>query len=420
MYRCNLIRASLALLVLGFPLAGSAADSWLQWGGPNRDFTTDSTDLADSWEPAGPPELWRRALGEGYSAILVEDGVLYTHYRIADQEIVVALDAASGETSWEYTYSAPAEGWTFERGAGPHSTPSLSGGRLFAVGSTGMLHCLSSSDGAVLWSHDLMEDYDASFRHRGYSSSPIVHDGAVLLPVGGEGRMVIAFRQTDGSVLWQAGDDDNSYSSPTLIELEGRAQLVVFGANEIAGLDPATGNLLWSHPHATRGAFNISTPLWSADDGLLFFSSAYDGGGRVLQLTAKGATIETEELWFSNQVRIHFGTAIRIGDAVYASSGDFGPAPLTAVDLPTGEILWRDRAFAKSSVIYGDGKLIVLDEDGALGLVKVDREGLEVLSRAQVFASLAWTVPTLVGSTLYLRNREEMVALDLGTEGERE
>ena len=420
MPRRYLIRTAFAVLIFGSAIVAKAADSWPHWGGPNRNFMIDSTGLADSWPEAGPLELWRRDLGEGYSAILVEDGVLYTHYRTGDQEIVVALDAVSGDTSWEYSYEAPAEGWTFERGAGPHATPSLLGGRLFTVGSTGKLHCLRSADGGVVWSHDLMEDYDASFRHRGYSSSPIVHDDAVLLPVGGEGRMVIAFRQEDGSVLWQAGDDDNSYSSPILIELEGRYQLVVFGANEIAGLDTATGTPMWSHPHATRGAFNISTPLWSAADGLLFFSSAYDGGGRVLQLTARGAETEAEELWFSNQMRVHFGTAIRIDDAIYASSGDFGPAPLTAVDMHTGEILWRDRAFAKSSVLYADDKLIVLDEDGALGLVKVDREGLEVLSRAQIFSSLSWTVPTLVGSTLYLRNREEIVALDLGALGTHE
>ena len=147
---------------------------------------------------------------------------------------------------------------------------------------------------------------------------------------------------------------------------------------------------------------------------MLFMSSAYDGGGRAVRLTRQDGATKVEELWFSNQVRVHFGSVVRLGDTVYGSSGDFGPAPLSAVDVHTGEVLWRDRSFAKLSAVYADGKLVVLDEDGVLGLAKVSREGLEVLARAQVVNSLAWTVPTLVGSRLYLRTREEILALELG------
>ena len=406
------------MFTLSFALAsaGSASDArWPHWGGPTGDFKTDSTGLAESWPENGPAEIWSRDLGEGYSAIVVEDGVLYTQYRIGERELIVALDEGTGETLWEHSYESPTDGWTFNRGAGPHATPALSADRLFTAGSTGIFHAVSRSDGAPLWSYDQVEDFDGSVRHRGYSASPVVYGDTVILPVGGTGHAVVALRQSDGSVVWKGGDDDISYSSPLLIELDGRQQLVAFGAKVIVGVDPATGKVLWSHPHPTRGAFNISTPLWS-DDGLLFLSSAYDGGGRVLRLTAHGGATTVEEQWFSNQMRVHFGTAIRLGDTVYASSGDFGPAPMTAVDMQSGEILWRDRTFAKHSMVYADEKLILLDEDGVLGLVKVDREGVEVLAQHSVFDSLSWTVPTLVGTRLYLRNREQIKALELGGE----
>ena len=392
---------------------GAENDAWPQWGGPHGNFMTDSQGLAESWPFGGPPKLWSRDLGEGYSAILEQNGVLYTHYRVGQREIVIALSAESGATLWEHSYSASTRGWNIDRGAGPHATPAIAGERLFAVGLTGVLHALRRADGAVLWKQDLIGELHGTFRNRGYSSSPIVYGDAVLVPLGGDSNAVVALDQADGSILWRGGDDENSYSSPTLIELGGRRQLVVWGAEEITGLDPGTGAQLWQHHHSTRGAFNISTPLWS-DDGLLFVSSAYDGGGRVLKLIAEGDSTRVEELWFSNQMRIHFGTAIRLGDTVYASSGDFGPAPMTAVDVHNGEILWRDRSFSKHSMVYADGKLILLDEDGVLGLVKVSTEGMEVLARAQVFDSLAWTVPTLVGTRLYLRNREEIMALELG------
>ena len=394
----------------------AAASDWPHWGGPNGDFTTDSTGLAESWPFGGPPEVWRRQLGEGYSAIVVEDGTLYTMYRKGETEIAIALDADSGETRWEFKYDSPTDerDWSFDRGPGPHSTPALFGDRIFLVGSTTKFHALNRTDGTVLWSHDFLDDFDGSFRHRGYSSSPLIFQDTVIIPVGGSGRNVMAFRQDDGTAVWRGGDDDNSYSSPILIELDGRAQVVALGATEIVGIDARDGTLLWRHPHATRGAFNISTPIWS-DDGLLFVSSAYDGGGRVLRLSGGSPATEVEELWFSNQVRVHFGTAIRLGDTVYASSGDFGPAPMKAIDIGTGEVLWQDRSFSKHSLVFADGKLVLLDEDGVLGLVRADRKGMEVLARSQLFDSLAWTVPTLVGTKLYARNREEIVAVELGT-----
>lgn len=412
------MRASLAALfaVVALPslaAPGSANDAWPQWGGPYGNFMTDSQGLAESWPFGGPPELWRRDLGEGYSAILEQDGVLYTHYRVGQREIVIALSAENGATLWEHSYPAATRGWNIDRGAGPHATPAIAGERLFAVGLTGILHALRRADGVVLWKQDLIGEMQGTFRNRGYSSSPIVYGDAVLVPLGGDKKAVVALDQADGSVLWRGGNDENSYSSPTLIELGGHRQLVVWGAEEITGLDPGTGEQLWQHHHATRGAFNISTPMWS-DDDLLFVSSAYNGGGRVLKLVADGDSTHVEELWFSNQMRIHFGTAIRLGDTIYASSGDFGPAPMTAVDVHSGEILWRDRSFSKHSLVYADGKLILLDEDGVLGLVKVSRQGMEVLARTQIFDSLAWTVPTLVGTKLYLRNRKEIMALELG------
>lgn len=420
-WTCLLVAALFTLVPLNARAQDGAgpetAGDWLQWGGPHRNFMVDSRGLAESWPEGGPRRLWSRELGEGYSAILVQGDVLYTLYRDGEREVVVSLAADSGETRWEFVYDAPTEGWRFDRGAGPHSTPAVGGELIFAVGATAKLHAVKQSDGSPVWSHDLMQELSASFRHRGYSSSPLVYGGTVIVAVGGEGKALVAFHQADGSIAWQSGDDDNSYSSPILIELGGEVQLVVFGATRIQGLDPQSGKTLWSHPHPTRSAFNISTPVWcpeGSDEGVLFVSSAYDGGGRAVALRHHNGSTVAEELWFSNQVRVHFGTAIRLGDAVYASSGDFGPAPLTAVDLRSGEVLWRDRSFSKASLLYADEKVIVLDEDGVLGLVQVSRQGLQVLARAQVFDSLAWTVPTLVGSRLYLRNREEVMALDLG------
>ena len=268
----------------------------------------------------------------------------------------------------------------------------------------------------MLWARDIYTEFAMQTvgmkTNRGYSSSPITYEDTLILPVGGSGQAVAAFNQKDGSLVWKSQDFEIAPSSPILIEIDGPQQLVVFTASAIMGLDPKNGALFWSHPHKTDFDLNISTPLWD-EDRLLFMSSAYDGGSRVVRLTRRGGETSAQEVWVSRRMRIHFGTAIRLGNIIYGSSGDFGPAFLMSVDVRTGEVLSRQRGMAKAQIIFADGKFLILDEDGTLALATPSTDGFKVISKAQVLDSLSWTVPTLVGTRLYLRDRNSMLALDL-------
>lgn len=159
---------------------------------------------------------------------------------------------------------------------------------------------------------------------------------------------------------------------------------------------------------------NISTPLWSSSDHLLFISSAYGSGSRVLELRRTGNTTTSTERWSNNRMRVHFGNSVRIAKLVIGASGDFGPVFLAAVDLHTGTIAWQDRSFARSQLVHADGKLIILDEEGTLGLATVSSAGLKTLARAQILESVSWTPPTLVQTRLFVRDRKTIAAYDLG------
>jgi len=148
---------------------------------------------------------------------------------------------------------------------------------------------------------------------------------------------------------------------------------------------------------------------------VLLVASAYNSGSRALRITRQGGQTRVEELWFTKRLRIMFGNAIRIGDFVYGTSGDFGPAFLTALDMKTGELAWQERGFGRSSLLHADGKVVILDEDGSLILARVSPKGLQVLSKTQLFQTTSWTVPALVGTTLYARDRAKILALDLGS-----
>jgi outer membrane protein assembly factor BamB len=408
--------------------AGGGLD-WPQWGGPGRDFTVEARSLADRWPEGGPRVLWRRPLGVGHSSIVRVGDRLYTMFRPLPspgaaegehvaEERVIALDASTGKTLWEHVY--PSVPLNFRFGAGPHSTPLVMEGTVFAMSTNKVLFALDALTGKVRWSHDLVAEYGAPPTlirpavKAGYGPSPLAYGANVIVPAGGDGQALMSFRRGDGALVWKAGDYLIAPSSPIRIELDGREQLVHFGGEKIVGVDPATGVMLWSHPHDTRGDMNNSTPVFIPSRQLLLVSSAYDVGTRMIKLVSQAGAVGTEEQWFQKRLEVMFGNVVRLGDMAIGSSGNFGPAFLMAVDVETGEVLWQERGFGKASFVLVGEQLIILDEEGVLALAAPTREGLGLKARADVLASTSWTAPTLVGTTLYLRDRLEIVALDLG------
>lgn len=414
------------------------AQEWPQFGGPRRDFTSDAKGLASSWPNSGPKKLWSRELGDGFSGIAVDGPFLYTMYRTGspsgEREITLAAAAATGKTVWEHVenaataanlatdsnsgsrYVSPLYGG-FKRigmGPGPYSTPLVTANGVYAVGIMAKLLCLDKKTGKLLWSRDLYGEFKGTPMTYGYSASPIAWKDTVIVKVGGAGHAFIAFNQKDGKVAWKKQDFQSSQSSPILIEVDGQDQLVALMSDDVVGLNPDTGELLWTHPHPTQmgSDHNISMPLWT-DDNTLFIASAYDGGCRALELHVVNGKTVVKELWHTNQMRVHIGNLLRIGDTVYASSGSHGPAPLTAIEAKTGKVLWRERSLNYVTFLYADGKLIVVDGDGDLALATVSPTGLKVLSRAELLGSNSWTAPSLVGTTLYIRDRRTLMALDL-------
>jgi len=409
------VRRLAVFLALVAASPSSPAD-WSLWGGPHRDFHVQSTDpLADSWPPDWPKKLWERKLGEGYSAIAIRGDTLYTMYRrdaaawqilSSDQEVVVALDARTGRTKWEFAYDVR---FRSDQGSGPHVMPQLAGALLFTVGATGMLHALKPETGELMWKRDLQEELGVTPNLFGYASHPLLYGDELIVVGGRKGKAVAALDQKSGRILWAAHTFRNAFSSPVLVNVAGRDQVIVLGAQQILGVDPGNGASLWSRSLGTDpGSAFASTPLWDAKSQTLVIS--FSGGSTALRV---GATVE--HLWSSDKVRTVFSNLLLVGDVIYMSRGSYGPGLLTSADIKTGETLWSSRGFANANFLRADGKLIILDEDGWLAIARPNPGGsLDTLSKAHVLSHNAWTIPTLAGTTLYLRDRKIITALDIG------
>jgi len=417
---------------------GSA--QWPQWGGPNRNFMAETSGLADKWPDEGPPRLWHRELGDGYSTIVCDEGVLYTMYRKArmdDVEYTVALDSRTGKTIWEHQNQAPYierpnEHWG---GHGPNSTPLIVGRHLYTVGSRSVLHCFDKKTGKILWKHELEKDFGAkSDRNVGYCFSPIAYKNMVIVTGDPErpqpqddrhnsnvpeiaarghidGQTLIAFEQTTGKLIWTGLDIPVGYSSPILINFKGEDQLVFSTDGGLAGVNPNNGDLLWHH--AKRG--NALTPVWNGHD-LLFYSSAGEGArgrGVGLRLTTQEGKTVPQELYFEKKVKFSQATPVCVADHLYGSDEQ----NLVGVRLDTGKRVWLKRGFPMASCVYADGKLIILDQDGKLSLAEATPAGLTVHSQCQVTERYSFTVPTLVDGVLYIRDCRHIMALDVDASG---
>ena len=224
----------------------------------------------------------------------------------------------------------------------------------------------------------------------------------------------MAFQQADGKVAWGKNDFGNVYSSPVLINVGGLEQLAVLMDGAMIAVNPHNGDLQWQVPFKADYSIAVATPVWGPDN-LMFVSSEYGGGAKVIELQRNGLQTTATELWSSNRLRLHHGNAMRIGDAIYFSSGGKGSqAILSAVDARSGKIHWQERSIEKATFVWADQKLITLDQDGNLMIAYPSPQGFKIAAKAPLLTRLSWTPPVLVGTRLYIRDRRNMMAVDLG------
>ena len=388
---------------------------WSQWGGPHRNFTTESSGIKSNWPASGPKVVWKRALGEGYSAPSVDGGTAYTMYGRPNEEVVIALDANTGKTIWEHAtpidFRSDAAG---EMGNGPYAAPLVTANRVFTTGVAGRFQALDRKTGKLLWTQGLWGSHGGTRTMYGYASSPLAYRDMIILPVGAKGKATMAFKQSDGSVAWAKGNVPNAYVSPLIINLDGLDQYVAVMDGAVFGLNPLSGDLQWQVPWKAGYGISCSMPVWCPGN-LLFVSAEYGAGTKMIRLEKKGLQTNATEAWFSNRLRLHHGNAMWINGSLYFTSGGKGSqAILTGVDAATGNIHWQERSISKATFVWADGKLITLDQDGNLMLADPSPKGFKVIARAELLTSLSWTPPVLVGTRLYLRDRRSMMAVDLG------
>ncbi|MCZ6507499.1 MAG: PQQ-like beta-propeller repeat protein [Acidobacteria bacterium] len=393
---------TIAALCTSLLVAGFASSDWPRYRGPTGDARSPETGLLTEWPADGPPEVWRAELGDGYSCMAVSGGRLYTLFGSGRDEIAVCLDAASGREIWRVRIDSNRGD---DQGDGPRSTPTVDGDHVYVLGASAKLYALDAATGATRWRVDLPEQLGARVPRWGVSTSPLVEDDLLVVDVGGRpGYSLVAFDKRTGSVRWHANDDVPGYSTPLAITVGGQRQVVSFSGTELVAVAAADGELLWRHPWRTSYDVNAAMPVFLPPNRL-FISSGYDTGAAVLEIGERSV----REVWRSRVMKNHFNSSVLVDGYLYG----FDNGTLKCLDSASGEEQWAQRGFAKGSLLYADGRLVILSERGLLALADADPRQYTERSRFQLFKTKTWTMPSLADGRLFVRDQEELVALNL-------
>jgi outer membrane protein assembly factor BamB len=379
-----------------------AAD-WPQFRGPEQNGKSTETGLLQAWPESGPKQLWKTELGNGYSGLTVVDGRLYTMFGRGGETFVGCFDASTGNEIW--TFDA-GRAWKDRQGDGPRSTPTVDGDVVYAITANGALVALSASEGIELWQRDLVKDFDADIPKWGLAGSPVVDGNLLLLAVGGPKVLMLALDKTNGEEVWRSRTGKAGYSTPYLVTIGGVNQALFFTGEKLFSIAPGTGKVYWQKPWKTSWDVNAAMPIFIEPDKV-FVSSGYDTGSALLRVSGDARSMTVDEVWVNRQMKNQFSSSIYHDGFIYG----FDNKIIKCIDAKTGEMRWRERDLGHGSLMYADGRLIVLGNRGQLLLLEATPEAYREKGRVQLFDGKTWTVPTLSDGRLFVRDEHELVAL---------
>jgi len=380
--------------------AQNAALDWPQWRGPNRDGA-----LASFTEPKAWPESlirkWKIEVGTGYATPIVVGNRVYAFTRQGENEVMRALDAASGKVVWETSYPAPFElnSAAARHGPGPKSTPTFDNGRLFTLGMSGIVTAFDATTGKQLW----QKPAPAVQPIYHTAQSALVDRGLVILHVGGNNQGALtAFDAATGAVKWAWNGDGPGYGSAILAEFGGTRQVILFSQQNLIGVDAASGQLLWRVAFMARATTNSITPLVYGQTVIV------SGQGKALTaytISKRNDQWAAELAWENDQLQMSFSNPVLVRDAVFSlsplNSGQFFWA-----DAKTGNTLWRSapRQAGNAAIVRAADYLFVLKDDGQLVVARSTPGGFEPLKTYTVADSATWAPPVISGNRVFVKD----------------
>jgi outer membrane protein assembly factor BamB len=387
-----------------------APGDWAQFRGPRQDGRLAGVSFNADWAAHPPKLLWKHRVGPGWSSFAAASGRLFTQEQRGEEEAVVCYSQDTGDELWAWSHRARFNDES--SGTGPRATPSLDGGNLYAQGATGLLACLDAATGNLRWSTDIQAAVNGVRPQWGYSSSPLVIAGNVVVFAGGkDNRGTAAFNAQTGKLVWAAGHAGHSYSSAHRATLAGVEQVLMISEYGIESFDPAAGTLLWEHHWPTQVSRVVQPVLLSDTELLVGSGTGTEQGARRLRVTRDAAKWKVETLWTARDLRPYFNDGVALDSSFFG----FDDNKLCCLDLATGKRLW-------SSSSYGHGQILLLADqslllvqavNGSVALVRASPTACTEVARIPALEGKTWNHPVIANNKLFVRNAQEAACFQL-------
>lgn len=410
------------LFLIAALVPSKLAADWPHLRGSSYDSVSTEKGIVDQWPANGPPILWTRDLGPGYSGVVVAGNRAFTLFQNKSGIHLIALDPDNGSEMWSKRVDWQWGGLY----PGPYATPTVYGEHVYYATPTGLVGCVRASDGNSVWEINVRTKFNGRGTDFGFASSPLVEDGRVFLPVGGPGAAMVALNASDGATLWASGDDAACYCPAFPITIDGRRLIVGLLQNALVLFDPATGARVWREKVSDRYEPYSAWPLF--DGRHLLFAAPFRSGARVFRLQFDGERITGKLAWSGKQFSSDVCSSVVVDGAVYGfdlhqnQSGTDRPSRgiFKCLDITTGKVRWETDQVGQASVLAVDGKLILWTETGTLVLARINADRYEELARAKILGDdgMCWAAPALSGKRLYLRDQKRVVCVYLGNPSE--
>ena len=384
--------------------ASTAVAEWPGFRGPNRDGVVRGLTIDTDWTKSPPTELWRRAVGPGWSSFAVQGDLIYTQEQRGSDEVVSAYSIKTGKPVW--LHKDKVRFYESNGGAGPRATPTLANGRVYTLGATGVMNALEAATGALVWTRNAAADTKTETPMWGFAGSPLVVGDLVIVATAGN---LVAYDAATGKPRWVGPVQGGSYSSPQLSTFDGVAQVVLLGAPGAVSVAPDTGAVLWQHKW--EGG-SIVQPAFTADGVIINGISMMGGLGlRRLAVTHAGDKWNVEERWTSSGLKPYFNDFVLHNGHAYG----FDNTILSCVDLRDGQRKWKGGRYGAGQLVLlpDQDLLLVLSEEGELALVKAAPDKFTEVARVSALEGKTWNHPVIVGHVLLVRNDQEMAAFRL-------
>ena len=410
---------------LVFQLHGTTAlgADWPQYRGPTHNGVSTES-IAKKWAAAGPRQLWKAPLTDGFSSFTVSQGRAFSlvlrEVEGLKQEVCVALDADTGKELWAASlgfakFDGGGDSGTDDNkgGDGPRSTPSADGSNVYVTSAKLVVSCFDAKSGKLNWSRDLMKEHGGENIRWQNAASPLIDGDLVFVAGGGAGQALLALNKNNGQVAWKGQDDKMTHATPTAATILGVRQVIFFTQKGLVAVAPKTGDVLWRYDFK----YNVSTaisPIVAGD--MVYCSAGYGVGAGAVKITKAGDQFGASELWpRNNQLVNHWSTPVFKDGYLYGmfSFKDYGKGPLKCVELATGKVMWSQEGFGPGNCILAGGNLLVLGDAGQLVLVEATPKVYAELARAQVLAGKCWSTPVVSNGRVYARSTKEGVCLDV-------